>query len=134
MTATHHYAQDNTSQVPTEDLVDDSIEMIPTTSLGAPQGLKPRFLKRISKLLAASMTIKEDSSGSHLDIFLSREKGSIQPRPEMDEYLRKFVRDLELTLGHVACAPNGTSFFSSFYHHLRLQVSNSLKLEKTFGT
>ncbi|KNG50385.1 gpi ethanolamine phosphate transferase 3 [Stemphylium lycopersici] len=110
MTATHHYAQDNTSQVPTEDLVDDSIEMIPTTSLGAPQGLKPRFLKRISKLLAASMTIKEDSSGSHLDIFLSREKGSIQPRPEMDEYLRKFVRDLELTLGHVACAPNGIQF------------------------
>ena len=116
MAETHHYTYENASQPFIEDLVDDAIEVIPTTGLGVPQGLKPRFLRRMSKLLAASMTIKEDSSRRSVDIFLSRDRNSVQPRLEMDEYLRKFVRDLEPILGSVASKPKGMPFFPVFFH------------------
>ena len=100
-----------------DDLIDDSTGVIPTVGLGTPLSLKKRFVRRLSKTLAADLHIKEGQNGGSMDIFLSRDRSSPQPRVELDEEVRKFVRCLEEALASIASSPRG--MFTLTFHSAR---------------
>jgi hypothetical protein len=83
--------------------------------------LKKRFLRRLSKTLAADLHITEGQGGTSMNIFLYRDKQSAQPRLELDEELRKFVRSMEDALASIASYPQGMS--ASFVQWLPLTQS-----------
>jgi hypothetical protein len=85
-----------------EDLVDDSTGVIPTVGLGTPLSLRERFIRRLSKMLAATVVLKEDTSKRSMAISLSRDKSSPHPQVELDEELRKCIKRLEEALATIA--------------------------------
>jgi hypothetical protein len=108
MASRYHFAEEIPhSMLTEEDLVDDSTGITLIIGLATPLSLKNRFVRRLSKLLAAELHIKEGHDGKTMDIFLSRDGNSAQPRLELDEELRKFVRSMEETLASIASHPKG---------------------------
>jgi hypothetical protein len=103
-----HFIKEVPNSVFDEDLVDDSTGVIPTLGLGTPLNLRERFIRRLSKLLVADVTIQEDGNKRSMTIFLSRNKASAQPRIELDKELRKFVRAMEDALPTIATESLGT--------------------------
>jgi hypothetical protein len=90
-----------------EDLIDDSTGVTPTIGLGKELSLMKRFERRLSGMLAADLHIDEGRNGDKMNIFLSRGPSSPQPRLQLDDELRKFVRCMEEALTSIAEHPRG---------------------------
>ncbi|OAL01825.1 hypothetical protein IQ06DRAFT_218832 [Phaeosphaeriaceae sp. SRC1lsM3a] len=108
MAPRHHFATEIPQSIfEEEDIFYDTISAIPMATSTVPRDLSVRFIRRLGKLTAASIQMQEERSGASVEIVMSRNVGSPQPRIELDTKLKKFLASLRGLLELISQNRNG---------------------------
>ncbi|KAF2128718.1 hypothetical protein P153DRAFT_431611 [Dothidotthia symphoricarpi CBS 119687] len=78
-----------------DDLIDDSYGITPMAGLGKPLSLRNRFLRRLSKMIGADVTMQEDEPDVRLDIYLTWKPNQLEQSPAVDKELREYLSGLK---------------------------------------
>ncbi|OAK93391.1 hypothetical protein IQ06DRAFT_365731 [Phaeosphaeriaceae sp. SRC1lsM3a] len=111
MAPRHHFATEIPQSIfEEEDIFDDTISAIPMATSTVPRDLNVRFICRLEKLTAASIQMQEERSRASVEIVMSQNVGSPQPRIELDTKLKKFLANLGGFLELISQNRNGIAF------------------------
>jgi hypothetical protein len=95
MAPRHHFATEIPQSIfEEEDIFDDTISAIPMATSTVPRDLNVRFICRLETLTAASIQMQEERSRASVEIVMSQNVGSPQPRIELDTKLKQFLANL----------------------------------------
>ncbi|KAH9882752.1 hypothetical protein J1614_000118 [Plenodomus biglobosus] len=98
-----HFKNEMPTSISTEeDLVDDSMDVIPMTGLCTPQSLKSRFIKRLERLLYLKLRIEEDTIQHSITITFTGDKEAKKGRLDAEENVRSFLKAIEDLLNRIA--------------------------------
>lgn len=85
-----------------DDLTDDSTGVVPNIGITTSKGLKDRFLRRLSTIMAASAQLHESQNENSIEIYLTRNGGTPQVRLDRDDELKAFIVSMEESLPTIA--------------------------------